>query len=140
MRISSRDSQGYDRASNRSNRKSQFAALNAPICCGGAAMRPRSDADVVHVALEKSDHADEDQVKRHDVVEQPRHEKDQDAGDQRHQRRDGDTQGHAYFLPLEASCMSRPACSTASPALPMAFSTWRPARAHGPALSSPSRL
>src|SRR5207248_431160 len=106
----------------------------------GAAIRPRSDADVVHVALEKSDHADEDQVKRHDVVEQPRHEKDQDAGDQRHQRRDGDTQGHAYFLPLEASCMSRPACSTASPALPIALSTWRPARSAGPLLSAPSRL
>lgn len=35
-----------------------------------------------HVPGEQTDHADDDQVKGDDVVEKPRHEQDQDAGDE----------------------------------------------------------
>lgn len=60
---------------------------------------------------------------------------DQDAGDERHDRRDGDAHEHDYFFPFEASCRLRPACSTDLPALSSALSTARPAFSPGPPLS-----
>src|SRR4051794_24622987 len=116
MTVSSRDRQGYDRALNRSNRKSQFGLLSGAISDNRAAPAD-SGAEVVHVPVEQADHANEDEVQRDDVVQQPRHQENEDAGDQRHDRRDRDTHRHGYFLPLEESCMSRPACSTDWPAL-----------------------
>src|SRR5688500_11554826 len=41
---------------------------------------------------EQPDDADDDEVQRDDVVEQPRHDEDQDAGDERYERAEGE--GH----------------------------------------------
>src|SRR5262245_1866357 len=47
---------------------------------------------------EEAEHPYEDQVDRHDIVEQPWHDQDQDAGDQRDQRANRDEQIHGCSL------------------------------------------
>src|SRR6185503_55535 len=91
----------------------------------------RSNLDAAGESGKQPEDADDDEVQRDDVVEKPRHEENQDAGDQRDHRADRDAHDHCFW-PLEASCMSLPACSTDLPASPMALSTWRPAFSAGP--------
>src|SRR5258706_15521553 len=88
MRVSSTEPQRYDCSALRSNQKSQFHPLTASISACGSNVR---------AALESADQAqysDDDEVERHDVVEQAWNEENQDAGDQRHDRRDGDAHEH----------------------------------------------
>lgn len=40
-------------------------------------------SDAPHIGTDASEDADNDQVERNDVVEEARHDEDQDAGDQR---------------------------------------------------------
>src|SRR5438270_4447874 len=96
-------------------------------------MRPL-DCDAADVVADEAEHADDDEIERDDVVQEPRHEENQEARDQRHERRDGNAQHHGYLRPLAESCMSRPACSTDWPALSSARSACRPARSAGPPL------
>src|SRR5262245_65648967 len=57
-----------------------------------------ASAEEVIDAVEPGE-ADDDQVDGDDVVEQPRHEQDQNAGDERNQRCDvGDRDGHGDLL------------------------------------------
>jgi len=47
----------------------------------------------------ESGDTDDDQVDRHDVVQQPRHQQDKDAGDEGNKRRDlGNGNGHRSLL------------------------------------------
>src|SRR5439155_6368842 len=112
---------------------------------------PGSDGHARHIPADQAEDADDDEIQRDDVIQQARNEEDEDAGDQRHDRRDGDAHEHGslpklstgivlqrpYFLsPLAAPCMSLPACSTDFPAWPMARSASRPAFSMGPPFSS----
>src|SRR6266487_6681286 len=63
-------------------------------------------ADEMINAIEPRD-ADDDQVDRHHVVQQPRHEEDQDAGDKGDKRRDmRNRDGHRDLLGWQSTIMT----------------------------------
>src|SRR5690554_3972166 len=63
----------------------------------GSAEKPRKQAD----------QADDDEIEGDDVVEQARHDEDQNAGNQRHQRSEGNVN--------HVDSLSRPAASISAP-------------------------
>src|SRR4051812_12188551 len=75
-------------------------ATKNPMPCGLLTRRLASQPSRASPArdvdrAEQADDPDGDQVRRDDVVEQPRHDEDQDARDQRDQRAEGDDHGGA---------------------------------------------